>query len=95
MPVAVPSPSLNTAKGMLTASRLAQLQRQEGHKISLSVNGTPLKETNISTQLILREVPRGSHTLQATIVDGEMKPLISTPVVNFHMRKAALPKTEP
>lgn len=86
--------TLRNDEGEVRVSMLLQPALQEGHKISLTVNGTPLETLNISTQLILREVPRGSHTLQATIVDVEGTPLISTPVVNFQMRKAALPKSE-
>jgi hypothetical protein len=74
---------------------LLQPALQEGHRINLSVDGILLKDHNISTQLILSDVPRGSHSLQATIIDEEGQPLISTPVVNFHMRKAVAPKAEP
>ena len=86
--------TLRSDVGEVHVSMLLEPALQEGHRINLSVDGIPLEAPDISTQLILRDVTRGSHAIQASIVDGEGTTVISTPVVNFHMRKAALPKAE-
>jgi hypothetical protein len=66
---------------------------RDGHKMVLKVNGAPLANNPGSTHLMLNNVPRGSHTLDASIVNEEGETLISAPPVHFHMRKAGLPTT--
>lgn len=63
---------------------------EEGHEIQLVVDGRPLEGKFTSTQLLLSDLGRGSHTLQAKIVDGEGETVASTQVLNFHVRKAPL-----
>ncbi len=87
--------TLRNDEGKVLVGMLLQPGLLEGHKISVSVDGTPLKHQHVSTQLVLRDVPRGTHSLQATVIDEQGQPLISTPAVSFHMRKAPIVKADP
>lgn len=60
-----------------------------GHVIHVYVDGNKLKADLTTTQFSLNELNRGTHSLQAKVVDAEGKPQIVTPTVSFHLRQAA------
>jgi hypothetical protein len=76
--------------GEVSIAILLKPALDENHKIRLVVDGRALVGQFTSTQLMLRDVGRGSHTLQAIVVDGEGETVASTQVVTFHVRKAPL-----
>lgn len=64
---------------------------QDGHRVQVYVNGArrtdwPADATNFT----LPEVYRGSHTLQARIVDSGNRVLCSAPTVTFHLQQTGL-----
>jgi len=61
-----------------------------GHVIQVYLDGSKLSADLSTTQFSLNELNRGTHSLQAKVVDAESNPLISTAVVNFHLRQAAV-----
>jgi hypothetical protein len=60
-----------------------------GHVIHVYVDGNKLQTDLTTTQFSLNELNRGTHTLQAKVVDADGKPQIVTPSVSFHLRQAA------
>ncbi|MCU7904782.1 MAG: DUF4124 domain-containing protein [Candidatus Thiodiazotropha sp. (ex Epidulcina cf. delphinae)] len=61
-----------------------------GHIIHLYVDGAKLDSDITRTQLILQQLSRGTHTLQAKIVDSQGEPLKDSNSVTFHLRQAAV-----
>ncbi|MCU7929733.1 MAG: DUF4124 domain-containing protein [Candidatus Thiodiazotropha sp. (ex Codakia rugifera)] len=61
-----------------------------GHVIHLFVDGTKLDSDITQTQLILQELNRGTHTLQAKIVNDQGESLKDSNSVIFHLRQAAI-----
>ncbi|MET0049836.1 MAG: hypothetical protein ABW095_02005, partial [Candidatus Thiodiazotropha sp.] len=62
----------------------------EGHEIYLYVDGTKLKSAIKTTQLVLQNLVRGSHTLKAELQDGEGTVLRESPSISFNLRQEAL-----
>ena len=82
--------TVRTDAGEVSIAILLEPALSRDHEIQLVVDGRSIEGRFSSTQLTLRDVGRGSHTLQAKIVDGEGVTVASTQVVNFHVRKAPL-----
>jgi hypothetical protein len=59
----------------------------ENHVIHLYVDGTKLGSDIKQTQLVLQQLGRGSHTLQAKIVDSEGATIKSSKTVTFQLRQ--------
>lgn len=62
-----------------------------GHAIQVWVDGSKLEGELKGTQFTLNQLNRGTHTLEARIVDADGQSILSTPRINFHLRKAAVP----
>jgi hypothetical protein len=62
----------------------------EGHVIHLYVDGAKLDSDIKQTQLSLQKMTRGTHSLQAKIVDSEGASLKETNSVTFHLRQPAV-----
>jgi hypothetical protein len=58
-----------------------------GHKMVLKVDGTPYAEPGTATSFTLEGLYRGSHQLQAEIVDKQGKHLISSSPVTIHVKR--------
>ncbi len=59
-------------------------------KIVVTLDGQKLKKKLSSTQFSLKDIPRGTHTLKADIVDAEGETIISTGTVSFHLRQTSI-----
>lgn len=68
-----------------------------GHRIQVFMNGTPRTDWPANSPLYtLPEVTRGSHTLQARVVDESGNVVCSAPPVTFHLRQqSVLPPANP
>ncbi len=62
----------------------------QGHEIYLYVDGTQLKTAIKTTQLVLQNLVRGSHTLKAELRDQEGTVLRQSPSISFNLRQEAL-----
>jgi hypothetical protein len=62
----------------------------EGHVIHLYVDGTKLDAEIKQTQLTLQQLSRGTHSLQAKIVNSEGVSLKETDSITFHLRQPAV-----
>ncbi|MEW8625886.1 MAG: DUF4124 domain-containing protein [Candidatus Thiodiazotropha sp.] len=62
----------------------------EGHTIQLYVDGNKLDSEIKTTQLVLQQLSRGTHTIKAEIIDAEGKMVKQTGSTTFHLRQAAV-----
>ncbi len=85
--------TIRSDEGEVAVGILLQPPLQPGHKIHLYLDASPVKNNFISTQLILRKVSRGTHQLEARIIDDQGETHANSPIVNFHMRRASRPGT--
>lgn len=63
---------------------------RQGHSIALTIDGTPAEKTVQATTFTLSDVNRGTHTLQAAIVDSEGNTLIETQTTTVHMQRISI-----
>lgn len=64
---------------------------QAGHRIQVHVDGAPRTDwPATATSYTLPEVYRGSHTLQARVVDAASRVLCTGPTVTFHLHQTGL-----
>lgn len=68
---------------------------QPGHSIDISMDGKSIGSGN-STSVTLTNVDRGSHTVQAKVLDEDGKAVLSSNSVTFHLlRTAVRPSVSP
>lgn len=63
------------------------LQSKQGHRLVVLMDGSPIGPPTTAMQIPLENIDRGSHTLQAIIVDANGQPLIRSGVLTFHLRR--------
>ncbi len=76
-------------EGELEVGMLLQPALKSGHKIQVFVDANPVQADFSSTQMILRNLSRGTHQLQAKIIDDQGEVQATSKLINFHMRRAA------
>lgn len=65
-----------------------------GHSIQILLDGTLLEGSLNSTQFTLNNLNRGTHSLEAKVVDEAGNPVMTAPRINFHLRKASIIQPE-
>jgi hypothetical protein len=88
--------TVRTPERSLPVSLLLEPALAEGNRISIEINGVPVKGADgRSTQVQLGDLPLGSHQLQVRVLDADGNALARSEVVHFHVRRplpdAALP----
>lgn len=63
------------------------LDTKAGHQIAVTLDGKELPDIPASTQFQLNNVDRGTHSLQAQIIDAEGKVLARSNTVTFHLQR--------
>ncbi len=76
-------------QGEVSIALLLEPALQPGHQFRFSLDGSDIPGQFTSTQMVIRQISRGTHTLQVKIVDAEGNPVAASNSVNFHMRKAS------
>ncbi|MEN8167166.1 MAG: DUF4124 domain-containing protein [Pseudomonadota bacterium] len=84
--------TIRSNEGTVTVGLNLTPALSSGHLIQIYLNGTKLGSDLTTTQFTLNELNRGTHSLQAKVVDVEGKPQISSETINFHLRKASIIK---
>jgi len=77
--------------GELEVGILLQPALKPGHKIQVLVDANPVQADVSSTQMVLRNLSRGTHQLQAQIIDEQGEVQAASKLINFHMRRAVSP----
>jgi len=80
--------AIRSNAGNLTAQLALEPGIVEGDRLRWKLDGNPIEGAGGLT-LILRNVDRGTHTLQAEILDADGKVVKTTPVVTFHLLRYA------
>jgi len=62
---------------------------QAGHSVALDINGQRIA-SRANTHFVLENMPRGTHTLQAVVIDARGKQLIQAAPVTFHVLRTSL-----
>ncbi|CAK0761469.1 hypothetical protein CCP4SC76_3500011 [Gammaproteobacteria bacterium] len=81
-----PEQTLQSTSGSLTVSLALHPPLQPGHRLEVSLDGSPL-QGSLSTQFTLQGVPRGSHRLEARILDDKDQEISRTGPVTFHVHQ--------
>lgn len=79
----------NPPDGNVSVSVLLEpsLDLERGHRLSLHVDKQPFSEPGSVTEFVLPNVSRGSHLLQAFVLDGDGAVIGKTPVITFHLHR--------
>jgi Domain of unknown function (DUF4124) len=63
---------------------------QIGDKILVKMDGQAIGDPSSSQHYILDNVDRGTHTLQATVLDADGNSLIDSEAVTFHLQRVSI-----
>lgn len=66
------------------------LRTREGHRIALYMDGEEVAPPGSSTVFNLKNVDRGTHQIQAVIVDTQGKPIKTSEPVIFHLLRISI-----
>jgi len=64
---------------------LPGLDQKAGHRIALTLDDRLIRSPSASTHILLKNLNRGTHKLQALIVDNQDNTLMRSPVITFHL----------
>ncbi len=82
--------TIRSNEGIVNISFFITPGLRNGHKIVVTLDGKKLKDQLSSTQFSLKDLPRGTHTLKADIIDAKGQTLNSTQAVSFHLRQRSI-----
>lgn len=82
--------SIRSDEGTVNVGLSLSPMLQAGHIIQVYLDGTKFDTDLTTTQFSLNGLNRGTHTLQAKVVDAKGNPQISTQSISFQLRKAAV-----
>jgi hypothetical protein len=87
--ISAPAPDATVRRnnGDVTVRMEVKPPLNRGQVIALVLDGKRLAKRYRAPQAVLRNVDRGTHTLQAQIVNGAGKVLMSSPSVTFHLMR--------
>jgi len=82
--------AIRSNEGKLTALARVVPALDSNHRFRWNMDGAIVKDVN-SPELRLNNLDRGSHTLQAEIVDADGKVVISSETITFHLMRHRIP----
>ncbi|MES9862710.1 MAG: DUF4124 domain-containing protein [Candidatus Thiodiazotropha sp. LLP2] len=82
--------TIRNAEGSVSVGLSISPPLFSGHTIQLYVDGKKLDSKITTTQLVLQQLSRGTHSLKAEIIDGEGNKVRETGSTTFHLRQAAV-----
>lgn len=71
------------------------LDLEQGHSISVLLDGRPFIKKSTQLDIVLRNIDRGSHSVKARVRDRQGKSLISSNSLRFHMKRLSSQHKEP
>jgi hypothetical protein len=81
------------AEGPVTAQVQLEPGLQSGHRLQVLLDGQNISgEDSSSLSYILPQLDRGTHSLQAKVVDGNGETVVSSTPILFHMRQPTVRK---
>ena len=82
--------TIRSNEGKLTALARVVPELDANHRFRWSLDGEIVQDVN-SPELRLNNIDRGSHNLQAEIVDADGKVVISSETITFHLMRYSIP----
>ena len=82
--------AIRSNEGKLTALARVTPELASNHRFRWNMDGEIVQDVN-SPELRLNNIDRGSHTLQAEIIDADGKIVISSETITFHMMRHRIP----
>jgi hypothetical protein len=82
--------AIRSNDGRVTALAKSDPTLLEGHRYRWSIDGTILPRKLKDPILLMKEVDRGTHSLEVAIIDGEGKVVISSQKITFHLLRASV-----
>ena len=82
--------AIRSNEGKLTALARVTPELAANHRFRWKMDGEIVQDVN-SPELRLNNVDRGSHTLEAEIVDVDGKVIISSETITFHLMRYSIP----
>jgi len=61
------------------------LNQKAGHHIALTLDDRLIRSPSASTHILLKNLDRGTHKLQALVVDAQNNTLMRSPAITFHL----------
>ncbi len=97
MAIAMPEndEAIRSNEGLVDVSLLLEPALAKGHRIRIYLDGQPASGELTTTQITLQNVDRGTHTLQASVVDAQGNEVIRSPSVTFHLLRVTAPRKAP
>jgi Domain of unknown function (DUF4124) len=83
----VPDATVRDNNGVVAVTLQIEPALQPGHKVEIRLDGKAIG-TGRSTSVTLTSVDRGTHTVDAVVMDASGKTLATTPPVTFHLHRA-------
>jgi len=80
----------NSGKVEIHVATEPPLQAQAGHKILVKMDGQAIGEPATTQQYVLDNVDRGTHSLQASILDASGNTLVESETVIFHLKRISI-----
>ncbi|MCI0401806.1 MAG: DUF4124 domain-containing protein [Gammaproteobacteria bacterium] len=80
----------NAGNVTVTVALEPALQTTLGHRIALFVDGAQVSEPGTATQFSLINMDRGTHTLEAKVIDSDGKAIASSPPSEFHLLRHSI-----
>ncbi|MET0122767.1 MAG: DUF4124 domain-containing protein [Candidatus Thiodiazotropha sp. 6PLUC9] len=80
--------TIRSAEGSVSVGLSISPPLGSGHIIHLYVDGRKLDSDITTSQLVLQQLSRGTHTLNAEILDAEGNKMKETGSTTFHLRQA-------
>jgi hypothetical protein len=82
--------AIRSNEGKITALARVTPELASNHRFRWNMDGAAVKDVN-SPELRLNNLDRGTHTLQAEIIDADGKIVISSETITFHMMRHRIP----
>jgi len=86
--------TIRSNEGKVTALARVTPELASNHRFRWSLDGEIVQDVN-SPELRLNNIDRGSHALQAEIVDADGNVVISSETITFHLMRYHLPAKQP
>lgn len=77
----------NAREVEVSVSLTPPLKAQQGHRLVIMLDGSPVNASSEATRLILTEVDRGTHTLTAEVHDIAGRILLQSAPTTFHLKQ--------
>ena len=80
----------NSGKVEINVATEPPLQSQAGHKILVKIDGKAIGDPSTAQHYVLDNIDRGTHSLQASVLDASGNTLMESSTVTFHLKRISI-----